>query len=126
MRQANPIRFNHTAGQADDILQAEGLISGLPFDKLPADRGYVTPIAFPPHCKSRRRGRDPICPHPIAQAIPYAKQVYRERNLVERFFNKIRHFRRIVTRCEKTALSFASMLFLAGRRDPAPVNVNKT
>jgi transposase len=32
--------------------------------------------------------------------------------LVERFFNKIKHFRRIATRYEKTALSFASMLFL--------------
>jgi len=37
-----------------------------------------------------------------------------DRNLIERFFNKIKHFRRIATRYEKTALSFASMLFLVG------------
>ena len=49
-----------------------------------------------------------------AQAIPYDKHLYKERNLVERFFNKIKHFRRIATRYEKTALSFASMLFLIG------------
>jgi transposase len=42
------------------------------------------------------------------------KHVYQERNLVERFFNKIKHFRRIATRCEKTAASFAAMLFLVG------------
>ena len=49
-----------------------------------------------------------------SQAIPYDKVVYRDRNLVERFFNKIKHFRRIATRYEKTALSFMAMLSLAG------------
>ena len=47
-----------------------------------------------------------------SQALPYDKEVYKDRNVVERFFNKIKHFRRIATRYEKTALSFASMLFL--------------
>jgi transposase len=49
-----------------------------------------------------------------SQAIPYDKHIYQERNLVERFFNKIKHFRRIATRYEKTAKSFAAMLFLVG------------
>ena len=49
-----------------------------------------------------------------SKAIPYDKHLYGERNLVERFINKIKHFRRIATRYEKTALSFASMLFLVG------------
>ena len=49
-----------------------------------------------------------------SQAIPYDKHLYEERNLVERFINKIKHYRRISTRYEKTALSFASMLFLVG------------
>ena len=40
--------------------------------------------------------------------------IYRARNLVERFINKIKHYRRIATRYEKTALSFAAMLFLVG------------
>jgi transposase len=33
---------------------------------------------------------------------------------IERFFNKIKHYRRIATRYEKTAVSFAAMLFLVG------------
>jgi transposase len=49
-----------------------------------------------------------------SKAIPYDKHVYGDRNLVERFFNKIKHFRRIATRYEKTALSFTAMLFLVG------------
>jgi transposase len=49
-----------------------------------------------------------------SRTIPYDKHIYGERTVVERFFNKIKHFRRIATRYEKTALSFASMLLLIG------------
>jgi transposase len=49
-----------------------------------------------------------------SQAIPYDEHLYEERNLVERFINKIKHYRRLATRYEKTALSFAPMLFLVG------------
>ena len=48
-----------------------------------------------------------------SQAIRYDKHTYKERNLVERFFCWIKQFRRIATRYEKTATSFAAMLHLA-------------
>jgi transposase len=109
----NPVRFILTGGQANDILQAEDLISGISFEHLLADKGYdanwlrvrvaaVGAEAVIPSTRSR------------SQAIPYDKHIYQERNLVERFFNKIKHFRRIATRYEKTAISFAAMLFLVG------------
>jgi putative transposase len=96
-----------------DIRQAKDLISGLSFKNLLADMGYdsdgfraqiaeVGAQAVIPSSRSR------------SKAIPYDKHLYEERNLVERFINKIRHFRRVATRYEKTALSFASMLFLVG------------
>jgi transposase len=107
------LRFILTAGQRHDICQAEELISGLSFEKLLADKGY--------DCNRFREviaaaGAEAVMPSTRArsQAIPYDKEVYRERNLVERFFNKIKHFRRIATRYEKTALSFTSMLSLVG------------
>ena len=95
------------------ICQAEGLISGFSFESLLADKGFdsgcfrasiaeVGAQAVIPSSRSR------------SQAIPYDKHLYQERNLVERFINKIKHYRRIATRYEKTVLSFASMLFLAG------------
>lgn len=107
----NPVRFILTAGQVNDIVQAENLISGLSFDKLLGDRGFDS---------DRFRGRiaqagaEAVIPstRSRSRAIPYDKHIYKERNLVERFFNKIKHFRRIATRYEKTALSFAAMLFL--------------
>lgn len=109
----NPVRFILTGGQAHDILQAEDLISGLPFDKLLADRGYDSDRFRA--CIAEAGGEAVIPPIPgRSRAIPYDKHIYKERNLVERFFNKIKHFRRIATRYEKTALSFASMLFLVG------------
>jgi transposase len=41
------------------------------------------------------------------------KALYRERHLVECCFNKLKHFRRIATRYEKTALKFAAMIAVA-------------
>ena len=38
--------------------------------------------------------------------------IYRERNLVERFFNTIKHFRGIATRYEKTARNYLAGLYL--------------
>ena len=39
-------------------------------------------------------------------------ELYKERNLIERFFNKLKHFRRIATRYEQTARAFLSMIQL--------------
>jgi transposase len=48
------------------------------------------------------------------ETIAHDEHVYKERNLIERFFNKIKYFRRIATRYEKITLSFAAMLSLVG------------
>ena len=55
--------------------------------------------------KSNRK--DPIC---------FSKHLYRARNRVERFFNKIKHYRRIATRYDKTAESFLAALKLVAVR----------
>ena len=57
-----------------------------------------------PHKANRK---DPIC---------FSKYLYRARNLVERFFNKIKHFRRIATRYDKLAENFLAALKLAAIR----------
>jgi transposase len=109
----NPVRFILTAGNVNDIVQAEALIRGLSFDKLLADKGYDSDRF---RASIAEVGSEAVIPstRSRSQVIPYDKHVYQDRNLVERFFNKIKHYRRIATRYEKTALSFASMLFLAG------------
>jgi transposase len=109
----NPVRFILTAGQIHDILQAEDLISGFSFDNLLGDKGYDSDWF---RARIAEAGAAAVIPSISArsQAIPYDGHLYRERNLVERFINKIKHFRRIATRYEKTTVSFAAMLFLVG------------
>jgi transposase len=59
-----------------------------------------------------------IRPHPSRSLAPgYDKHLYKERHLVEVFFNRIKHFRRIATRYEKTARNFLSMIYIACLRE---------
>jgi transposase len=98
-----------------DIKQAEALIEGFDFDKLLADKGYDSNqfrglIAA--------AGAEAVMPSNRArsQAIPYDKVVYRDRNLVERFFNKIKHCRRVATRYDKLAANYLAFIQLASIR----------
>ncbi len=43
----------------------------------------------------------------------YDRELYKERNLVERLFQKLKHFRRIATRYERLARNYQAMLYLA-------------
>jgi transposase len=44
---------------------------------------------------------------------PYDEELYKERNLVERMFNKLKHFRRVATRYDKLALAYLSFVHIA-------------
>jgi transposase len=111
----NPLRFILTAGQVHDSKQAEALIAGFDFDKLLADKGYDS---------NRFRevitaaGGEAVMPSNRArsQAIPYDTEVYKERNLVERFFNKIKQCRRVATRYDKLAANYLAFIKLASIR----------
>jgi len=46
----------------------------------------------------------------------HSPYLYRARNLVERFFNKIKHCRRVATRYDKLAANYLVQLAFAGRR----------
>ena len=52
--------------------------------------------------KSNRKS--PIC---------FLPRLYKQRNLVERFFNKLKYYRRVVTRCDELCSSFLAMVKLA-------------
>jgi len=44
--------------------------------------------------------------------LPFDKELYRQRNRIERFFNKLKHFHRIATRYGKPAKTFFASLHL--------------
>jgi len=106
------LRIILTEGQVHDIRQAEALIEGFACEKVLADKGYDSD-KFREVIASK--GAEAVIPPKRSrkEPIPHDKDVYQERNLVERFFNKIKNFRRIATRYDKTALSFTAMLTLA-------------
>ena len=55
-------------------------------------------------------------PNRAAMSRPSAAFLYRHRNLVERFFNKLKHFRAVATRYDKTADNFLASVKLASAR----------
>ena len=46
----------------------------------------------------------------------FSKRLYRERHLIDRFFAKLKHFRRVATRYDKLAANFLAMVQLASIR----------
>ncbi len=107
----NPVRFILTAGQQAEIQQANPLIEGFSADYIIADKGYDADafivaieaneaIAVIPPKKNRAMRRE------------YDEHLYRERNLVERVFQKLKQYRRIATRYERLARTYQAMLSL--------------
>lgn len=72
-------------------------------------------------------GVEPVIPSKInrREAIAYDRDAYRERNLIERLFNKLKNWRRIATRFDKTALSFLSFIQIISAKFWIPF-VNRT
>jgi transposase len=100
-----------TAGQVHDVTQAEPLIQGVPAECVVADKAYDATAL---RTKLRDAGTKATIP-PRAnrcEHIPWDKETYKHRNLIERFFCRIKHFRRIATRYEKLAERFASFICL--------------
>ena len=107
----NPVRLMITEGQASDYQKADDLIAGFQADYVIADKGYdsdafvltinsIGAKAVIPPRSNRKELRD------------YDELLYKERNLVERFFQKLKNYRRIATRYERLAINYISMLAL--------------
>nr|WP_317154003.1 IS5 family transposase [Sphingopyxis indica] len=107
----NPVRFILTGGERNDITQIEGLLDGLRADHVLADKGYDGQRAMKAIAAT---GAQPVVPRrtTTAQWRAFDATLYKDRNLIERFFNKIKHFRRIATRYDKLARNYAGFLNL--------------
>ena len=108
-----PVWIVLSPGQASDKTVAPALLEGLKPDRdLIADRGYDARAII--DLVASRGGRAHI---PTSRDRKVQRSVepdlYRQRNLIERFFNKLKHFRRIATRYDKTARNFLAAVMLA-------------
>jgi transposase len=101
-----------TPGQAHDLACAEPLIENVDPDALIGDKAYD---ADPLIDTLTRRGITPVIPPRANRKTPRDCDfaLYCERNLVERFFNKLKHFRAIATRYDKLARNFLAGVQLA-------------
>ena len=107
-----PIRLIGTPGQRNDIALAHDLVDGIEADAMLADKGYDAD-----HLVER------IAETGIAVVIPpkrnrkiqraYDAEFYKERNRIERFFCKLKQFRRVATRYDKLLANFMGFVKLA-------------
>ena len=96
-----PVFLKLSPGQAHDGRSATDMLEGLTKDQiLLADRAYDSDAL---RLSLQEKGAwANIKPMPNRKNIPaFSSFLYRYRNLVERFFNKIKHYRAIATRYEK-------------------------
>ena len=109
----NPTSFMLTSGQAHDLNGADGLLPDLEADALLADKAYdadervlgllqeAGKTAIIPPKSNRKEQRD------------YDKELYKARHLIENFFCKLKQYRAIATRYDKTACNFLAAVYLA-------------
>jgi len=108
-----PVRFILTAGQAHDVTTVPDLLSELDGGAVIADRAYDTNTV---RGLIAERGAQAVIPSTRTRtvAVPHDAVAYKLRNRIERFFNKLKHFRRIATRYDRRAVHFLAALYLAG------------
>jgi transposase len=111
----NPIHLHLTPGNIHDVTQAPRLIEAATGQYFIADKAYdsnavvaaieakAMTVVIP--SKADRASRRKIDLH-----------VYKERHLVENFFCRLKHFRRVATRYDKTAQNFLGFVLLAAIR----------
>lgn len=92
---------------AHALIQAAG-----PFRRLLADRAYDANHLR--RCLAER-GAEAVIPSTASRKIPipYDVQAYRQRNLVERMWARLKHFRRVATRYDKLASNYLSAILIA-------------
>jgi transposase len=108
-----PIDLRITAGNVHDVEEAEALIRGKETKYVLGDKGYdavrvdkaiesigAMPV-IPVRASSFLRKRE--CP----------KEIYKHRSAIERFFSRLKGFRRVGTRYEKKGINFLNMVFVA-------------
>jgi transposase len=108
----NPVALMLSPGQVNDLICAEPLLADSDPTALLGDKAYDADgfIDF-----LAKRHITPVIPSHPRRAIPLPCDfaLYCERNLVERFFNKLKHFRAIATRYDKLARNFLAGVHLA-------------
>ena len=107
-----PLRFILTAGAPHDVTQAPALIAGYTCDTVIADAAYDSD-AF--RAEIVDQGSVPVI-RPRKNRLedrPYDKDLYKLRNVIERFFHRLKQYRRGATRYDKYARRYLGFVYVA-------------
>ena len=106
----NPVRLIGSPGQRNDIAFAHALTEGLAPEVTIADKGYDADH----FCEKLAEAGSQIVIPPKRNRTFQRCRTLQERNIIERFFNKLKHFRRVVaTRYNKLLANFMGFVKLA-------------
>jgi transposase len=108
----NPVGFCLSGGQAHDLVGADHLLPGMQAATLIADKAYdadervLEPLAA--------TGKAAVIPPKANRREPreFDRETYKARHLIENFFAKLKQFRAIATRYDKTARNFLAAVHL--------------
>ncbi len=108
----NPLAFMLTPGQAHDLEGADALLPQMAADTLLADKAFdadkrvIEPLLA--------AGKTVVIPPKCNRKIPrhFDKVAYKARHLIENFFCKLKQYRAIATRYDKTARNFLAAIQL--------------
>jgi transposase len=109
----NPVGFFLTGGQAHDLIGADNLLPSMQAETLIADKAFdadarvIAPLAA--------AGKTAVIPPKANRRLPrdFDRELYKARHLIENFFAKLKQFRAIATRYDKTARNFLAAVHLA-------------
>jgi putative transposase len=107
-----PVRLIGTPGQRNDIAFAHDLVDDIDADALIGDKGYDANHLIE---KMKERKTEVVIPPKRDRKVQrvYDTVLYKERNKIERFFNKLKQFRRVATRYDKLLANFMGFVKLA-------------
>lgn len=102
-------RWELTAGQAHDLTQAATLIEGIKTDAVVADKAFDANALIQAIAQT---GAKVVIPPKADRTVQrdFHRHQYKHRNLIERFFCRVKHFRRIATRYDELASRFSSFI----------------
>ena len=109
----NPLGFHLTPGQACDLDGADVLIDAVEAGIFIADKAYDADERVIDRLEAA--GIEPVSPSKANRKTPrdYDRDLYKVRHLIENFFEKLKQYRAIATRCDKTAIAFLGAIHIA-------------
>ncbi|MBS7701618.1 MAG: IS5 family transposase [Chelatococcus sp.] len=108
----NLVRFDLLPGHRFDTVGVEPLLVGINFGGLIADKAFDSDTIIAD--LNERGARIVISQHQRrTRKLPLDRELYKWRHLIENFFCKLKEFKRIAMRADKTDHSFKAMIYLA-------------